>query len=59
MARAETLLQYPDIRRALAGLAGKISAEDMQAMNYAGDVNREDPAAIARRFLDQRVPRTR
>jgi osmoprotectant transport system permease protein len=56
VARAETLLRYPEIVRALAPLAGKISAEDMQAMNFAGDVTREDPASIARRFLDQRMP---
>jgi osmoprotectant transport system permease protein len=58
VARAETLLQYPDILRAFAGLAGKIAAEDMQAMNYAGDVNRDDPAVIARRFLE-RMPTAR
>ncbi len=56
VARADTLLQYPGIQHALALLAGKISAEEMQAMNYAGDVKREDPASIARRFLDQLQP---
>jgi glycine betaine/choline ABC-type transport system substrate-binding protein len=54
VARAETLLRYPQVRRALEGLAGRISAADMQAMNYAADALHEDPGAIARRFLDRR-----
>lgn len=54
VARAETLLRYPHVRRALEGLAGRISAEDMQAMNYAADALHEDPAAIARQFLNRR-----
>jgi osmoprotectant transport system permease protein len=52
VARASMLLRYPDVKRALDGLAGRISAEDMRRMNYAADAKREDPAAIARRFLD-------
>jgi osmoprotectant transport system permease protein len=54
VARAETLLRYPQVRKALEKLAGRISADDMQAMNYAADALHEDPAAIARRFLDSR-----
>jgi osmoprotectant transport system permease protein len=54
VARADTLLRYPDLRRALEGLAGAITAEEMRAMNLAADARREDPAAIARRFLDRR-----
>ncbi len=54
VARAETLLRHPEVRRALESLAGKISAEDMQAMNYAADVLRQDPAAIARAFVASR-----
>ena len=54
VARTDTLLKYPAIRRALESLAGKISAADMRAMNNAADAKREDPAAIARRFLEDR-----
>jgi osmoprotectant transport system permease protein len=54
VARAETLLRYPQVRRALEALGGRITADAMRAMNYAADVNKEDPAAIARRFLDAR-----
>jgi osmoprotectant transport system permease protein len=54
VARAETLLRYPQVRRALEKLGGRVSADDMQAMNYATDAKHEDPADVARRFLDQR-----
>lgn len=53
VARASTLLRYPQVREALEGLAGRISAADMRAMNYAADVGRESPADVARRFLDR------
>jgi osmoprotectant transport system permease protein len=54
VARTDTLLKYPAVRRALESLAGKISAADMRAMNNAADARREDPAVIARRFLEKR-----
>jgi glycine betaine/choline ABC-type transport system substrate-binding protein len=54
VARASTLLRYPQMRKALEDLAGRISAEDMRRMNYAADARRENPADIARRFLDRR-----
>jgi osmoprotectant transport system permease protein len=51
VARATTLLRYPAVRRALEGLAGKISADDMQAMNDAVDAQHQDPPDVVRRFL--------
>lgn len=51
VARAEMLLRYPDVRRALEKLAGQISADHMREMNYAADALRQDPAVVARRFL--------
>jgi osmoprotectant transport system permease protein len=57
VARAAMLLRYPEVHRALTGLAGTISAADMQAMNNAADAGREDPSAIARRFLESRAAR--
>jgi len=51
VARAETLLRYPEVRGALERLSGRISAADMRAMNYAADVEHRDLAAIARDFL--------
>jgi glycine betaine/choline ABC-type transport system substrate-binding protein len=47
-------MRHPDVRRALTSLAGAISAGDMRAMNHAADAGREDPARIAREFLDRR-----
>jgi osmoprotectant transport system permease protein len=52
VARASTLLRYPQVRKALEGLAGRISPADMRAMNYAADALRQNPADVARRFLD-------
>jgi glycine betaine/choline ABC-type transport system substrate-binding protein len=52
VARATTLLKYPQLRRALEGLAGRITATEMRRMNYAADARHENPADIARAFLD-------
>lgn len=57
VARASTLLRYPQVRRALERLAGRITAEDMRAMNYAADGQRSNPADIARVFVDRIVSR--
>ena len=51
VARAETLLRYPRVRMALEGLSGRISADDMRAMNYAADVEHKDVVQIVREFL--------
>jgi len=51
LVRTATLLRRTEVRRALDGLAGRISAADMRAMNAAVDVRREDPADVARAFL--------
>ena len=53
VARASTLLRYPQVRRALEGLSGRITAAAMREMNYAADALHENPADIARRFLDR------
>ena len=54
VARSETLLRYPQVRRALEGLAGRITADDMREMNHAADALKQNPADIARSFLDRR-----
>ena len=51
VARAETLLSHPGVRTALERLAGRITADDMRAMNYAADVEHRDIARIAADFL--------
>jgi osmoprotectant transport system permease protein len=53
VARADTLLKYPQVRRALEELAGRISAADMRAMNYAADVEHQNPADVAAAFLNR------
>jgi glycine betaine/choline ABC-type transport system substrate-binding protein len=53
VARTATLLAHPDVAAALARLAGAVSADDMRAMNYAVDAKRQDPAAVAREFLNE------
>ena len=53
VARAETLLRYPQARRALERLSGRVSPDAMRAMNYAADVEHRDVSAIVREFLDK------
>ena len=53
VARAETLLRHPRVRTALERLAGRITADDMRAMNYAADVEHQDIARIAAEFLQR------
>jgi osmoprotectant transport system permease protein len=51
VARAQTLLRYPQVRRSLEHLGGKITAADMRGMNYAVDVEHKDVARIVAEFL--------
>src|SRR6185295_13826577 len=45
VARAETLLRYPQVRAAIDHLSGRVSPADMRAMNYAADVEHRDVTA--------------
>ena len=51
--RPATLRRFPEVRAALASLAGKITAQDMRKMNYAVDGEKKDPAEVVRNFLAQ------
>jgi osmoprotectant transport system permease protein len=51
VARAATLLRYPQLRTALERLSGRVSAADMRALNYAADVEHRDVPVIVREFL--------
>lgn len=53
VARAAILLQHPDVAAALTSLEGRISAVEMQRMNYAVDGGRRPPAEVVREFLDR------
>ena len=57
VARAETLLRYPEVRLALEKLSGKISADDMRALNHAADVEHRDISTIAREFIAAKITR--
>ncbi len=50
LVRAEALRRWPQIREALDALAGRITAEDMRAMNEAVDGQHLDPAEVVRAF---------
>ena len=49
--RQETLQVHPEVGRALSELAGKISDEEMQQLNYAVEGQHHDAAVVAREFL--------
>ena len=49
--RRQTLEQHPEVARALAEFAGKISDQEMQQLNYAVDGEHRDVKEVAREFL--------
>ncbi|MBM3771296.1 MAG: ABC transporter permease subunit [Acidimicrobiia bacterium] len=51
VARSAMLLRHPEIGRALARLAGRITDADMRALNAAVDIEKQDPRAVAERFV--------
>jgi len=50
LVRGEALQRWPQIQNALDALAGKITADDMRAMNEAIDGEHRDPAEMVREF---------
>jgi osmoprotectant transport system substrate-binding protein len=50
LVREEALRRWPQIQLALNALAGRITAEDMRAMNEAIDGQHRDPAEVVRAF---------
>jgi len=50
LVRDDALDQWPEIRRAMEALAGKVSADEMRAMNEAVDGQHRDPAEVVREF---------
>jgi osmoprotectant transport system substrate-binding protein len=50
LVRAEALQRWPQIQTALDTLAGKLTAEDMRAMNEAIDGQHRNPAEVVREF---------
>ncbi len=54
LVRDEALRRWPQMQAALDALAGKITAEDMRAMNEAIDGRHRDPAEVVREFRQQK-----
>ena len=54
LVRNEALQRWPQIRLALDALAGKITADDMRAMNEAIDGEHRDPAEVVREFRSRK-----
>ena len=52
--REETLAKHPGVQSALARLAGKISDEEMQQLNYAVDGQHRDAKEVVREFLNKK-----
>ncbi len=50
LVRRATLEKHPEVRDALAALAGKISVDEMRRMNYAVDGEHRDPADVVGEF---------
>jgi osmoprotectant transport system substrate-binding protein len=48
--RQSTLARFPQLRAALADLAGKLSAADIRRLNYSVDAQHQDAAAVVRQF---------
>jgi len=53
LVREDALQRWPQMRVALVSLAGKISADDMRAMNEAVDGQHRDPADVVREFRER------
>ncbi len=54
LVRAKALERWPQIKTALDTLAGKITADDMRAMNESIDGQHRDPAQVVREFRDRK-----
>jgi osmoprotectant transport system substrate-binding protein len=54
LVRKEALQRWPQIQNALDALAGRISADDMRAMNEAIDGEHRDPAEVVRAFRKEK-----
>jgi osmoprotectant transport system substrate-binding protein len=51
--REEVGRKHPEVRKALAALAGKITESDMRRLNYQVDGEHRDVADVVREFLSR------
>jgi osmoprotectant transport system substrate-binding protein len=54
LVRDEALMRWPKIQIALDALGGRITADDMRAMNEAVDGEHRDPAVVVREFRNKK-----
>jgi osmoprotectant transport system substrate-binding protein len=54
LVRDEALRRWPQIQIAIDALAGRITADDMRAMNEAVDGQHRDPAEVVREFRNKK-----
>jgi osmoprotectant transport system substrate-binding protein len=54
LVRDDALKRWPQIQSALTALAGRVTAQDMRAMNQAVDGQHRDPAEVVREFRIQK-----
>jgi osmoprotectant transport system substrate-binding protein len=54
LVRDDALRRWPQMKTALDALAGRITADDMRAMNEAVDGQHRDPAVVVREFRQKR-----
>ncbi|MGA2888641.1 MAG: glycine betaine ABC transporter substrate-binding protein [Terracidiphilus sp.] len=54
LVRDDALKRWPQIQNALTALAGKVTAEDVRAMNEAVDEQHRDPAEVVHEFRRQK-----
>ncbi|MCW1928617.1 osmoprotectant ABC transporter substrate-binding protein [Bhargavaea beijingensis] len=51
--RKDVIEKHPELDELLRRVAGKIDAETMMLMNYEADVNKKEPAIVAKEFLEE------
>lgn len=51
--RADTLKKHPEIKEALALLAGKLDNREMARLNAQVDIDKKDPQTVARQWLKE------
>ncbi len=52
--RDEVAAKHPEVRKAFAALAGKISEQEMRKLNFAVDGDHREIATVVREFLDSK-----
>ena len=54
LVRNEILRKYPEIEPVLSKLTGQINDQEMTELNYQVEVEKKEPAAVAREFLQKK-----